>query len=316
MPEMNKKTKELIYSIGLIFIPIAFLFVAIIAAKPEKITTQSDEIVLETIIENKKTFANINIEAKSAIVKDLNTGEILFEKNSDVPLPLASITKIMTAITFEKFSDKEILEISFNDLNEYGDNLLFAGEKFYKKDLLDFTLITSSNDAAAALASNAFNIYNPTTNSNDSRQFFVDQMNETAREIGMTKSYFLNPTGLDNGVNVAGAHGSAKDVATMIEYALKKYPELLESTKNSSIKIRSIDGAVHSATNTNEVIDSLPNIVASKTGFTDIAGGNLAVVIDPGLNRPVIIVVLGSSEKGRFSDVSNLADKTIEYFQS
>jgi D-alanyl-D-alanine carboxypeptidase len=105
-----------------------------------------------------------------------------------------------------------------------------------------------------------------------------------------------------------------KDIATLFEYVLKYEPELFEATTDDTATVISTNGINHNIENTNEIINELPNVIASKTGFTDVAGGNLAVIIDPGLNRPVVIVVMGSSKDGRFKDVERLSSATLEYF--
>ncbi len=308
MLQKIKQNKEIFYSVVLIVIPVTILFsITIFLKVKDTVNIAIKEVPITEA--NKNVFAGIQIEAKAAIVKDINTGEIIYGKNIDLPLALASITKVLTVLTFEINSNKEIVSISNDDLSQSGDSLLFSGEKFYKKDIINFTLITSSNDASAALAANALG------GLSISKDIFITEMNRVAKLIGMKNSYFYNATGLDNSITSAGAHGSASDVATLFEYTLKNYPNILESTGKSKLTIRSIDGIIHQATNTNSIIDKLPNVVASKTGFTDIAGGNLAVVIDPALNRPVVIVVLGSTEEGRFTDIEKLSQKTEEYFK-
>lgn len=310
---------EIKYLIILIVIPITILFLSALLSKNNNIetlalsTTNKKNIKKQDIIQEKKLFINdIKIEAKSALVKDLNTGEVIFSKNANEILPLASLTKVLTALTAETLSSSNLYKISYDDLKQDGDNLLSVGEVFKKNDLLNFMLISSSNDAATSLASNQFLDENLSINSINK---FVDQMNDIAKEIGMSNSHFLNPTGLDKNNNVAGAHGTATDVATLFEYTLKNYPHILENTKKSNLKIISENGIVHKVSNTNQEVGNLPNVLASKTGFTDLAGGNLAVIIDPALNRPIIIVVLGSTGSGRFSDVKLLSDKVIEYLK-
>jgi D-alanyl-D-alanine carboxypeptidase len=76
------------------------------------------------------------------------------------------------------------------------------------------------------------------------------------------------------------------------------------------------DGFIHTAENTNKQVYSFPGLLGSKTGYTDYAGGNLAVVFDAGLNHPIAVVVLGSSLDGRFTDVRKLVDATAEYMTS
>ena len=306
---MIKQNKEIFYSISLIVIPVAILIVSVILTKP---SDEIREIAIKeiTIIEEvheSDVFENINIKARSAIVVDINTGEVLYAKNEKLPLPLASITKVLTALTTEINSSKKIFSISIFDLVTQGESLFYPGERFYKKDLIDLTLVSSSNDGASALAANTFSALN----TND----FVLEMNAIARNIGMRDSYFYNVTGLDSAETVAGAHGSAEDVATLFEYVLENYPEILESTKRENISVTSIDGLIHDIHNTNQIAGMLPNLIASKTGFTEIAGGNLVVAIDPALNRPIVIVVMGSTEQGRFEDVILLSDMVIKSFE-
>jgi D-alanyl-D-alanine carboxypeptidase (penicillin-binding protein 5/6) len=307
-----KQNKEIYYSILLIVIPLILFFTAIFVSKSDIDDFASDrqtitDLAAETAQIN--TFAGVKIKGKSAIVKDLKTGEILYAKNETVPLPLASITKVLTALTVATNSSTNVVGISEKALETEGESQLFSGEKFYKKDLINLTLISSSNDGAAALAIDTFSV------AKDPQDEFIKEMNVLAQKIGMKDSYFYNETGLDNDEVTAGAHGSAKDVAIMFEYALSKHPEIIEFTKEGTLYIKSINGLIHTAQNTNEIVGSLPNTIASKTGFTDIAGGNLAVIIDPTLNNPVAIVVLGSTEQGRFEDVEKLASKTTDFFR-
>ncbi len=248
-----------------------------------------------------------NILARAYIVKDLNTGKIIFQKNSDMALPLASITKVMTAlVTKDLASSVNNVSIAPNIHNAEDKYELFSGDSFPLKKLLDYTLVSSSNDGAAAIAQAVQRISNTKS--------FVDKMNDLATAIGMQNTHFLNETGLDENPNQAGAFGSAADVALLMEYTLKNFPETFEATKDEMIRTSSNLGFIHSATNTNSIVNELPNVIASKTGFTDIAGGNLAVVIDPSLNRPVVIVVLGSTKEGRFEDTLFLSDAVSKYF--
>lgn len=308
-----KQNKEIYYSIILIVIPITLLFTAVFVSKPDIDNFVEVNNKNSALLSNTATldmFDNIDIKGKSAIVKNLNTGEILYSKNSDLPLPLASITKVLTALTVKIDSNSNVVGISPEALSTDGESGFFPGEQFYKKDLINLTLISSSNDGAAALAIDTFNV------SSNPQKEFVSEMNRVARQIGMENSYFYNETGLDNDEYTAGAHGSAADVATLFEYVLVNHPEIIEFTKEDNIYIKSINGLIHPIKNTNDIVGTLPNILASKTGYTKIAGGNLAVVIDPVLNNPIAIVVLGSTDNGRFDDVSKLAEKATEYLRT
>ena len=92
---------------------------------------------------------------------------------------------------------------------------------------------------------------------------------------------------------------------------MENYPDLLEATRYKTLEFTSAQ-KTYVAKNTNAVIDKIPNAIASKTGFTDLAGGNLVVAFDAGLNRPIIVSILGSSEEGRFTDVLRLIGATFK----
>ncbi len=95
---------------------------------------------------------------------------------------------------------------------------------------------------------------------------------------------------------------------------MKTYPNILEATKDGKETISSLDHA-HVAINTDNALSKIPNLIGSKTGYTDLAGGNLAVAFDAGLGRPIIMVVLGSTYDGRFIDMATLASSTLAYIQ-
>jgi D-alanyl-D-alanine carboxypeptidase (penicillin-binding protein 5/6) len=306
---INKNKKEIIYSVLLLAIPLMILFTTYVLST-EKV--EEEKIIEETNEENELVFFDdINLIAKAAIVKDITTGEILYQKNADLSLPLASITKVLTVLTVDRLTSNSTVRINYEDLLTEGNSNLLVGENFDKKDLIDLTLSVSSNDGATALMSNVIS----SLKLNDTNDF-ITEMNNLADEIGMTRSHFYNETGLDRNQKSAGAYGSANDVSKLFEYAVSTHKDLFEATAKSNLTVRSQEGFVHNASNTNQIVDDLPNLLAGKTGYTDIAGGNLGVVIDPSLNKPVVIVVLGSTIDGRFEDVKKLSDETIQYFKN
>ncbi len=264
-------------------------------------------------------FTKVDLEAKSAVVWDVIGQKELFAKNPDMPLPLASLTKVMTAVTTDgKLGDNQQIKITKEDLVPEGDSGLVVGDIWRAKDLRDFTLLTSSNDGAFALAVVAEAkiaiepSIKPTNMSIDTKAEFIKKMNETAQKIGLTNSKFFNEHGLDMNADRGGAYGSAKDMAALFEYALKNYPEILEATRYKNLEFES-GQKKYSAENTNILADKIPNLIASKTGFTDLAGGNLVIAFDAGLGRPIVISVLGSTEQGRFTDVQKLVAASLKY---
>ncbi len=251
------------------------------------------------IIDQKaSTFNNVKLEAKAAYVFDVLENRPLFETNTEFQLPLASIAKIMTAIVAEENLPSYLLvTISPEAILQEGVEGFLVEEQWQINELIDAMLVSSSNDAAFTLASE----YNKNFPGD-----FVSLMNQKAKELGLTQTYFLNPTGLDLSKNTSGAHGSAKDVAKLLLYALKNHSSLLEATRFMSINLHS-----RNFKNTNQIVNNLPGFIAGKTGFSDLAGGNLAIIADKGYGHPIVIVVLGSTFEGRFNDVKTLYQTAV-----
>ncbi|MEX0918728.1 MAG: serine hydrolase [Candidatus Paceibacterota bacterium] len=249
-------------------------------------------------------FSDLILAAEAVIVMDLESGEIIFAKNEDKLLPLASITKIMSAITAVNKLDSETI-VTVDDISlRQGSNAGLGQGRWYLSDLLDFSLVTSSNGAANAIAA---------TYKQKTGEDFVLAMNRLAEEIGLANSYFINPTGLDVGGPYGGSYSTAVDVAKLFRYTLTEYPALLAPTREPMIKRQTIDGENYTGHNTNKSVTNIAGLLASKTGFTDNAGGNLAVVFDAGLGRPYVAVALASTRDYRFADIIALVQATIEY---
>jgi D-alanyl-D-alanine carboxypeptidase (penicillin-binding protein 5/6) len=257
-------------------------------------------------------FADISLDARAAYVWDVQQQRVLFTYNAQAQLPLASLAKVMTAlVTAELLPDSEIVRIDPDALWEEGDSGLFAQERWYAKDLRDFTLLMSSNDGASALALAAAAQATAPAAPIDGRSFIIRKMNERAKELGMTQTYFVNETGLDPTNYVSGGYGSAQDVATLMSFVVENNPSLMDATRFSSSEFASLDNFTHIATNTNEIISAIPGLLGSKTGYTELAGGNLAVAFDAGVGHQIVVIVLGSSRDGRFQDMEKLVDATL-----
>lgn len=251
-------------------------------------------------------FRDVQLEGKAAIVYDLSTGETLYEKNSRSQLPLASLTKLLTVYAAsDVLSARTAVTITDASLLSEGDTGFSAGERFAFADLARLALVSSSNDATAAIAEAA-----ASTRATSGKNLLAS----AAAAAGLLQTYALNGTGLDESASIAGGYGSARDIAILSGKLLEKAPEIARASVQPSITIRAEDGTLHTLPNTNQHITRVPNALLSKTGFTDLAGGNLAIVYDAGMGRPIAIVVLGSSREGRFTDVNRLLARTNEYF--
>lgn len=259
-------------------------------------------------------FAGITLAAKSAIVIDMQSGETLYEKNAEAQLPLASLTKVALALVVaEALPLDSIITIPYYASGAGSDAHLLKGERWQLADIIDFTLVESSNNGAGILADAAntqiLELY-PESDDSLPHGATLSRMNELAHSLGLSQTYFLNVSGLDLSLTQAGAYGSARDMAKLFAYAASAQSGLFAGTAQDGVLLTTANGEKMSASNTNEAQGAIAGLIMGKTGLTDLAGGNLAVVFDVGLSHPVVAVILGSSETGRFSDMRKLVEAT------
>ncbi|MCG2695220.1 hypothetical protein L6261_04040 [Candidatus Parcubacteria bacterium] len=305
-----KDDKKEIITAGLILAVLSGIF--FVAFNYFKNDEEKEIYPNDTIVEElNNPYKDLSLEAKSAFVWDLREGKELYSLNGEAQLPLASITKLMTAlVSSEMVPMGTILTINNEDIKVEGDSGLLLGEKWKLKDILNFTLMSSSNDGAHALAS-VIGFVQPRKENKTTEEMFVDAMNDKAKELGLSQTFFLNESGLDLNRGFGGAYGSAKDVAILMGNIVENNPEILQATKFLNLNIGS-DEFVHFVENTNKIVEVIPGVIGSKTGLTDLAGGNLVIGFDVGINHPIIISVLGSSAEGRFSDMEKLVWASME----
>ncbi len=252
---------------------------------------------------------DIPLTADAAFVWDVKSQRVIFEKNADEVLPLASITKLMTAlVAYELLEMGSDVTIPGNATKQDSPSGLSGGERFAASKLSALALIASSNDAAYSLGSAA----GERLGDAEAVTQFVAAMNIRAEELGFEHLRFYNTTGLDISATEAGGYGTAREVTYLLEYLIQHYPELVYTTTQAETTVQNTAGETHDAENTNLLVGQIPNILASKTGYTDLAGGNLTVAFDMGYDRPIIVTVLSSSRNDRFSDVARLVDAVTD----
>ena len=247
----------------------------------------------------RERFKDINIDAKAAIsikIDKDNNEIVLFEKNSQEILLIASLTKLMTALVVfdldETYNLFDLITVNKESVDQEGSSKykdLIAGEKISIENLVYIMLLESSNDAAFALTI-------PIGEKN-----FVDLMNLYAKKIGLNNTFFVNPTGLEpDNPKEPKNYSTAQDLSKLAGYILRKYPGIFEFTNNQSRKIINEDGSIHHIIleNTNKLLAEVPEIIGGKTGSTPQAGGCLLLVLkDPNSSDYYINVILGSEER-------------------
>lgn len=208
----------------------------------------------------------LDVPAKSALLMDVATGTVLYEKNAHEALPPASVTKIMTMLLIMEAIDSgtlgydDIVTASEAAAAKGGSQVfLKAGEQMTVSEMLKSIAVSSANDCACAMAEHL----------SGSESAFVEQMNRRAQELGMRDTHFVNCTGLDDGPDAASHRTSAHDIAVMSRELLAHHPDI---TKYTTIWMDTIRGGAFGLSNTNKLIRFYPGATGLKTGFTSTAG--------------------------------------------
>jgi len=264
-----------------------------------------------------KLFSDLNLKAKAVYIYDVRTKTVLFAKNENTRLSLASLAKIMASLVAEESGPTYgVVTVSGEALKLMGDSGLYKNEKWLLGDLIDFSLLTSSNDGMRAVALSLGALSKANASPEEIINDFVGEMNRKASELDLKNTYFLNETGLDESQIKGGAYGTAKDMNALLEHVLINKRELLVATRDVSALFSSLSNNVHKGENTNIIAGEIPGLIASKTGATTTAGGNLVLIFDPELGRPIIISILGSTIGGRFEDAQVLIEAVMKYITS
>ena len=262
---------------------------------------------IATSVQENPRFAKpqLDIPCRNAILISIDTGDILYEKEPDAEVPMASITKIMTllltleAVEAGKISMTDIVPISEHAFNMGGSQIwLEPGEQFTLDELIKAICVCSANDAAVAVAEFV----------GGSEPVFAEMMNARAAELGMTHTRFVNACGLD----AEGHYSSARDVAVM-SLALLRHPKILEY---SGIWMDTLRGGETQLTNTNKMLKSYAGITGLKTGTTNGAGVCISASAVRG-GMGLLAVVLGSpSSKERFASATAMLDYGFATFEA
>jgi D-alanyl-D-alanine endopeptidase (penicillin-binding protein 7) len=239
--------------------------------------------------------------ARSVIAYSFKDDTALIAKDADVQLPLASLTKLATALVARTYAE-ETITIGQASIRDGDVAPLPPGYTFSKKDLIDYSLVASSNSASDALARSVGRAQGART-PEDELAVFQAVARSYLSGLQIPTLIVEDPTGLDLSTSTAGGYASSRDIARLAEHILTTDPMLLAKTDKPSITISSKEGLTFTSSNTDILLPKVPGLIAGKTGFTDIAGGNLLVVYDRSIGDPVAVVVLGSTKEGRFEEV-------------
>lgn len=249
----------------------------------------------------------MEISAKSAILVDFNTGKVLYSKNENEPLAMASMTKVMSMLLImEKIDDgslkyDDIVEISTESSSMGGSQIfLNPGDKYKVIDLLKGVAMASANDAVVALAEKTYG----------SKEHFIEAMNKKAESLGLKNTHFVNVHGLDE----EGHYSSAYDMSVMARELLK-HEKILDFTRVYEEYLTKPDGSQIWLVNTNKLVRFYDGVDGLKTGFIQNAGYCLTATGKKNNLRLISVVMGEESIEKRSSDTVKLLNYGFNTFK-
>lgn len=259
-------------------------------------------VLLAGMLPGQAAAVDLNLNAKSALLMDVATGTVLYEKECHERLAPASVTKVMTMLLImEALDDGRIhlddqVTASETAAAKGGSQIyLKAGETMPVSDMLKSIAVSSANDCACAMAELIAG----------SESAFVEQMNQRAAELGMADTHFVNCTGLDDSKEAENHRTSAYDIALMSRQLLKYHPDI---KKYTTIWMDTVRGGTFGLSNTNKLIRFYSGATGLKTGFTSGAGYCLSATAKRE-GMELIAVVMGcESAQKRTADCKALLD--------
>ena len=294
-----------------IIIPVIFvLLLSFLLIQRSDFTIANQEIKVESVDLfrplSKDKINELNLESNnflSVFIKD-DKEILLSEKKADEVIAIASLTKLMTAIiVLENYNLDDLIQISASAVATYGDaGNLQIGEIMTIRDLLYITLIESSNDGAEALAEKM------------GVSTFVYKMNEKAASLGMNNTWFINPSGLDEG-NLYN-FSTVNDLKKMVVYILENHSLIAEILSLPEKELTSHSGISRTIRNTNILLKESDAYLWGKTGYTNRANGCLILILNNfSINNNqgyVINIIAGADDK--FSEARKLEQWLKESF--
>ena len=286
------------------------LFVFALTARKEK--TEEAELSFQTVIADSSGDArelesslrqvsrgNLLVNARLAeelgfavaLVKPLGDSYSLFEHNVFKQWPLASITKLMTAIVaLENINPNQYIAITKNAIAAEGTMGNFSpGEVFILEDLVKAMIVASSNDAAEAIAE----FYG--------RENFVKAMNAKAAQLSMFDSNFVEPAGL-----ALSNQSTVFDIEKLVSYIYNRYPQISLFSRLKEVAITDFNTGIKKHLANINIFAGNPNFIGGKTGYTDEANGNLVSLFSSSRendSRPILIVVFGADNRFKATEI-------------
>ncbi|OHA63069.1 MAG: hypothetical protein A2842_02530 [Candidatus Wildermuthbacteria bacterium RIFCSPHIGHO2_01_FULL_48_25] len=291
-------------------------FLAELSKNPEVLAATTANAVLQSAFFEEQPFRNTSVpltevSAKAAfslfVNKQGNTN-VLFAKNQHEALPIASLTKLMTALVVETYyPQEEIITITKEAIQKEENTGNFnIGEQFLVKDLLRSLLVESSNDAAAAFALQW------------GRETFLHAMNEKAEQLSLEHTSFVDEAGVDPNEGELINRATAKDLAELSRFVMENHPEVFSLLSMTSAELRTAEGKLHhTVKTTNDLLISNgweTKVLGGKTGWTPKANGCLLLILEsPDGKGYLVNVILGAQD--RFAEMKTMVNWVFDAYE-
>ena len=303
----RNKIKKIVLIFAVLLIGIVLSLYFFLSKPKEVIIEEPDSSFHELLIPTRNSSVEeIDIQARAGLVSFIDSSGVvrnLFEKEELKKVPIASITKLMTALVIleEMDLDQEVVITEQAFLKDFSRiNTFYVGEKYKVRDLLYPLLMESSNAVAYALVQ-------------PSEKNFVNSMNKKAIELGMNDTFFVNASGLDpETVEETANYSTAQDIVILVKYLLDK-PLIWEILSLPEYQLRRSDGYLkHAIINTNSLLQEIPGTLGGKTGTTNRALQCFVLVIEKNPEEYLVSVVLGSRD--RFNEAREMINWVNEAY--
>ena len=259
-------------------------------------------LALCLLLPHRALATELDVKGKSALLMDVATGTVLYEKNAHEQLAPASVTKVMTLLLIMEAIDsgrigwKDTVTASETAAAKGGSQIfLKVGESMVVEDLVKSIAVSSANDAACAMAEHLAG----------SEEAFVEKMNARAGELGMTDTHFVNCTGLDDAPEAKEHRTCAYDIAIMSRQLLKNHPDIKNYT---TIWMDTVRNGNFGLSNTNKMVRFYPGCTGLKTGFTSGAGYCLSAAAQRDGMELIAVVMGAETSQDRFGACKGMLD--------
>jgi D-alanyl-D-alanine carboxypeptidase (penicillin-binding protein 5/6) len=274
----------------------------------DKCDDKDKKAVISYAVEGAVLDATPNITAKAGFLMEANSGAVLYSKDENKRLPIASMTKIATlGVIYDAIANGEIkmddmVLVSANASGMGGSQAFLDTDSEYSvAELIKSIVVASANDSCVAMAEK---LYGSTTE-------FVNKMNALAKNLGCTDTNFINCTGLP----AVGAYSSAADIAKLYQHIMK-FPNYGDFNKVWMYDLTHPSGRVTGLTNTNKLSRFYNGCQGGKTGYTTEAGHCITVTATRGDLRPIAVIIGAGDSKTRFAESSNLMNYCFDGFEN